>query len=223
MLSTSVIPIVGMKQRISASRPRDLFDLTALWDPAFLLFNLGVFFGFMGVYVLYFYVQLYAIQQTDTDTNLTFYLLSIINAGSFFGRLIPNFFADTTGSLNMQIPFAFISATLTFCWIAIRSTAGLLAFCVLYGFFSGSFVSLPGPTVVSLSPNLALLGTRMGMCLAICGFGLLIGSPVGGAILQDRRSWAGLQAWCGTLLAVSGSLMLAARIAKVGFRLKVKA
>ena len=223
MLATSVVSIASMKQRVPAPARRDLFDLTALKDIPYMLFNLGVFFGFMGIYVVFFYVQLYALQVCHTGTNLTFYLLSIINAASFFGRIVPNFFADKIGPLNIQIPFAWVAALLVFCWIAIQSTSGLIGFCILYGFFSGTFVSLPGPTVVSLSPNLTKLGTRMGMTFAFTGFGLLIGTPVAGAILWNRNSWIGLQIWCGTSLALSGACMVAARLAKIGPKIRAKA
>ena len=223
MLATSVVSVTSMKQRVPATARRDLLELAAFKDVPYLLFNLGTFFGFMGIYVVFFYVQLYALEVCHTNSNLTFYLLSIINAASFFGRIAPNFIADKSGPLNIQIPFAWIATLLVFCWIAIKSTSGLVVFCILYGFFSGTFVSLPGPTVVSLSPNLATLGTRMGMTFAFTGFGLLIGTPVAGAILRDRNSWVGLQVWCGTSLALSGACMMAARVAKVGRKIRTKA
>lgn len=223
MLATSVVSLVSMKQRVPAPARRDLIDLAAFKDIPYLLFNLGVFFGFMGIYVVFFYVQLYALEVCDTNINLTFYLLSIINAASVLGRIIPNIIADVIGPLNIQVPLAFVVALLAFCWIAIKSTAGIIAFCILYGLFSGTFVSLPGPTVVSLSPDLSTLGTRMGMTFAFTGFGLLIGTPVAGVILIGERSWVGVQVWCGLSVTISGICMLAARITKVGSRLKSKA
>lgn len=76
-----------------------------------------------------------------------------------------------------------VSALLAFCWIAIQSKAGLVIFCILYGFFPGTSVTLPSMTVVSLSPNVGVVGTRMGMNFAIAGLGLLVGNPLAGAIL----------------------------------------
>ena len=223
MLGTSVVSLAVMKQRFQAPTRRALLDFGAFRDTPYLLFSLGLVFGFMAIYVVFFYVQLYAIQVCGTNTNLAFYMLAIINAGSTFGRLIPNFYADKTGPLNMQIVFAFVASLLTLCLIGIRNTSGLIVFCALYGFFTGTFVSLPGPTTASLSSDLSTLGTRMGMALSSAGFGLLIGSPIAGVILLDARSWVGLQLWSGALLAISGSCMLAARIVKVGTKVKVKA
>ncbi|KAL6694002.1 hypothetical protein J3F84DRAFT_400455 [Trichoderma pleuroticola] len=65
-----------------------------------------------------------------------FYLLPILNAASTFGRITPNFLADHVGPLNMLAPAASITALLAHCWIAVNLST-------FYGFFSGSFVSLP--------------------------------------------------------------------------------
>lgn len=217
ILITMLVPLLGMRLIApSSTKMRDFLDLTAFKAKPFLVYCVGTFFGFMGIYVTFFYIQLYALEQTDMSVNHTSYLLSIINATSTIGRLVPNFFADKIGPLNMQIPFAFITAILCFGWIGIKDVAGLIIFCCLYGFFCGSFVSLPGITVVSLSPNLSTIGIQLGMALTISGCGLLVGEPIAGAILRTQGGWIGLQAWCGVLIAVSGFFSLAARILKVG-------
>jgi len=223
MLVTAIVPVLTMRQRVPSSVRRDLLDYGAFKDIPYLLFNIGVFFGFMGIFVVFFYVTLYAVEVCKTDTNLAFYLLPIISGASVFGRLIPNFIADTTGPLNIEILFAFITALLAFSWIAIQSTSGLIVFCVFYGFFSGPFVSIAGPAIISLTPNLRILGTRMGMTFTFIGIGVLIGTPVAGAFLRSNRGWLGLQVWSGSVLAVSGVFILAARITKVGFGLRAKA
>ena len=98
-----------------------------------------------------------------------------------------------------------------------------IVFSLLYEFFGGSFVSLPGVTIISLSPNLATIGIQLGMSFFIAGLGLLVGEPIAGAILRGQGGWIGLQVWCGVLLALSGIFSLAARIAKVGTRWGAKA
>ena len=219
MLSSSMVSLPFMRHRVPAAAVRKMFDLAALKEKPYLFCMFGVFFGFMGIYIPFFYDEIYATDVCNSPGNITFYLLSIINTGSIFGRLIPNFLADKTGPLNMHILFAFTAALLIFCWIAIRNTPGIVAFSVLYGFFSGTFVSLPGPIVVSLSPNHGTVGTRMGMGLGFSGLGLLVGSPIAGAILRNH-GWAGLQAWSGGLVSISALCMLASRITKAGWSLK---
>lgn len=222
MLGTSMISLIGMKQRLSHTTLTQVLDLEAFRDLTYVLFCFGVFFGFMGVYIPFFYIELYAIQKCNTGPELTSYLLVIVNSGSLFGRLIPNYLADKTGPLNMHIVFAFCTALLAYCWIAITSTTNLVVFCVLYGFFSGTFVSLPGPILISLSSDLSSVGTRLGMSMAFAGIGLLIGNPVAGVILRQQHSWVGLQIWAGALITVSALFMLTARISKVGPGLMAK-
>lgn len=169
----------------------------------------------MGVYIPFFYAEIYAQSICHTSDHIAFHLLAIINTGSVFGRLIPNFLADKTGPLNMQIGFGCVAVVLAFCWIGIRNTGGIIVWGVLYGVFSGTFVSLAGPIIVSLSPDHGTIGTRMGMALGSSGMGLLVGSPIAGAILRSH-GWPGLQAWCGALLILSDLCMLSARVAKAG-------
>ena len=181
----------------------------------YLFFSLGQFFGFLGMYVPFFYVQLYAIERKIMREDLAFYMLSLINAAAIFGRVIPNFFSDRIGPLPVLFPFCLITALLSFCWIATRSTGGLIVFCIFYGFFSGTFVSLQGPAVISLSPDLGLVGTRIGMSFAFGGFGFLVGTPVAGAILRNY-GWTAAQSWSGASNAVGGICILVARMIKAG-------
>ena len=222
MLGISIIPIVGMKQRIPTTGFHQTISLAHFKDVPFLLFCLAEFFAFMGIYVAFFYVQLYSLSECHTSPRIGSLLLAIINAGSFFGRLVPNYISDkVTGPMNMQIPFAFIASILSFGWIGIHSTSGLIVFCILYGFASGTFVSLGGPICFNLTPDLGTVGTRLGMVTAVCGVGLLVGTPIAGAIL-DSGSWIGLQIWAGLLLLLSALLQLAARVAKQGWSLSQK-
>lgn len=224
MLITLLVPLLGLRLiRPSSTKRRDFFDLTAFKSKPYLTFCAATFFGFMGIYVTFFYIQLYAEEKTAMDHDITPYLLCIINATSTLGRLLPNFLADKVGPLNIQIPFAFAVSILCFGWIGVTSSAGLFVFCALYGFFCGSFVSLPGITIMSLSPDLNTIGIQLGMSTAISGCGLLIGEPIAGAILRSQGEWIGLQVWCGILIAISGILSLTTKILKVGPRFKAKA
>ncbi len=219
-LATSSVYLAGMKTRIPPRAKRRLLNVDVLKELPFLLFNLGTFFGFMGIYVAYFYIQLYAIEVApQVPSTVATNLLTIINAGSV-GRIIPNLIADRLGPLNTQIPSVTIAAILALCWLRIKDTAGLIVFCLLHGFFSGTFVSMQGPTVVSLCPELSTVGTRIGMVLAFSGMGLLVGSPVAGVILRNQGGWMGLQLWSGAIILTSALCMLAARVAKAGFKLQ---
>ena len=126
--------------------------------------------------------------------------------------------------LNMIIPCALASTVLAFSWIAVDDIGGLVAFSIFYGFFSGSFVSLPPSIVASLTPDLHKVGTWMGMGFSITGLGVLIGTPIAGAILNlETGDFLRAQIFCGILVALASGLMISARIAKVGVKVFVKA
>lgn len=59
------------------------------------------------------------------------------------GRLLPTYLADRYfGPLNTLIPFVFVAGLLIFCWIAVTSTLGLIAFSVVYGVFGAGIQAL---------------------------------------------------------------------------------
>ena len=212
-----------MRIRVLPKQKRAFLELGAFKEPAYAFFSACFFFAYIGLYTPIYYVQTYAIMKHITSTNLGFYMLPILNAASVFGRVVPNFFADKTGPLNMLIPCCFAACVLVYGWIGIEDTAGIIVFALLFGFFSGTFVSLPPTAIVTLSPHLGLVGTRMGMTFTIASFGLLVGTPVSGAILDSTGKWIGLQAMAGSTLCIATALLLAARIYKAGVKIKAKA
>lgn len=215
-----MIPLVCLRPIKYPCAPRRLFHVESFTDVPYVLFALGMLFGFMGISVVSFYIELYAASRANVSAQTGFFLLAIINAGSAFGRILPNFLADRMGLLNMQITVAFCSAVLSLALLAVRNTDGILAFCVLFGFFTGPFASLPTPIVASLTSDLSTLGGRLTMAFIACGFGGLIGTPIAGAILSTKGgdNWIGLQAWSGALLALATLFMCSARTARVGFK-----
>lgn len=217
ILGTSLPPLALMKTRTRPTKRRNLVDATAFKDTPYILLNFGLLFGFMGIYIIFYYIELYALLEASVATTLTSYILVIINASSLLGRLILGFYADKMGSINVQTIVAFATALLTFCLIAIKNPPGLIVYSVLYGFFAGAFMGLPAAGVARLSADHSKIGTRLGMTLAFVGFGVLVSNPIAGAILGYDRDWIGLIVWCGTLLAMSGASMAASRIVKAGF------
>ena len=214
-----------MRVRIGKDPPkRKLVDLKHFKDILFLLSCLSFFVNLLGLYVFYYYINIYALEVVGTSPSLASYLLAILNAGSFFGRLVPNYAAQRLGLLNVQIIFGVLSSALAFALLGIKSTPGVVAFTAIYGFVSAPFVSLPIPIVTSLTPDKSIWGTRLGMSFAVIGLGALIGSPVAGAILGNRpnRNWTGLIVWCGTMFMVSAVILTTVRTMRVGFKLLVK-
>ncbi|KAK4980991.1 hypothetical protein LTR28_010007 [Elasticomyces elasticus] len=148
-------------------------------------------------------------------------MLSIINAASIFGRIIPNYVADRTGPINMIVPCALISGIVSLCLIPVSSVASLVVLCLVYGFFSGTFVSLPPTIFVLLSPNRGMIGTRMGMGFSVVACGLLIGTPVCGLILK-ASSFEYVWVFSGALTILGALSMAGCRVAQGGWSLMKK-
>jgi predicted MFS family arabinose efflux permease len=107
--------------------------------------------------------------------------------------------------------------------MAANKSAGLVVLMAFYGFFSGSFVSLPPTIVVSLSMDARdKIGTRLGQSFFCISFGVLIGTPIGGAVL-DKGGFVALWTFGGVMLFASALLLIAARVSWKGWGVFIKA
>ncbi|KAL7952448.1 major facilitator superfamily domain-containing protein [Trichoderma compactum] len=208
-LATCAISIGVMRLRFRTQEKRALLQLSAFKEAQCSLFCLACFVGFLGFYNFLVYVQPYAIKTGIADVNLGFYLIAILNAASTFGR---------AGPILSRI----MQATLAYCWAAVHSTSGIIVLSALYGFFSGGFVSLILVVLITITQDLRKLGTRLGMCFALESTGLLIGTPIGGAIVGSTGSYLGVQMFCGSCLAACAVLLLGVRLLRSGPKLIYK-
>jgi MFS family permease len=147
-----------MKQRTLLKSKRKLFNLSAWKEAPYVLFVIGRFTGFVGLFVPFF-TSTFAMGKTGATQQLAFYLIPILNATSTFGRRIPGFVADRFGLLNVLILCTFTAGILAFSWIAVHDIGGIIVFAVLYGFFSGT-LALRSPHYRPICVNILLLCPR---------------------------------------------------------------
>lgn len=205
-LATLSIPCACIRLRILPTPRKTIIDFTGFRELPFSLFCLASFVGFIGLYVPFFYVSEFASStRGNLPGRLAFYMLPVLSSGSIVGRILPAYIADSAGPLNVLTLCTVVAGLLGFCWIPIHSSAaGLIIWSLLYGAFSGAFVSLQPSTVVSITDDLGAVGGRIGMNTFCAALGVLIGNPLAGAIVGEGN-WTGLQCFCGgTLLAGSG-------------------
>ena len=102
--------------------------------------------------------------------HMAFYVLAVMNAGGVFGRIAPAYLSDSVGRFNLLTPSAFIAglSCIVF-WLFAKSVVTVMLLSAVYGFFSGSFVSLVTPCAAQISDN-GQLGTRIGMLYSIISF-----------------------------------------------------
>ena len=152
-LVTLLISNIFLRIRVRPAHRRAFLDLPAWKELPYLFFNMGSFFTFIGLYAPFFYVQSYVLAYGIMGKSLSFYLLTILNAASTFGRLFPNILADRLGPLNILIPGAFMTGILQFCLVSAHSSAAVIVIIAFYGFFSGTLVSLPATIYVFVYPR----------------------------------------------------------------------
>lgn len=152
------------------TKGRQLFDFEAFKDPPFCLMavnpmnpliQIATFFCYWGLFTPFTFITSYAISY-GVDDNLSFYLISIANAMSIFGRILPGFIADKAGAYNIQTIFSFIMAiSILAYWTPAHNEAAIITFGMFFGFISGAFVSLFPVCCAMISP-IQKIGGRFG-------------------------------------------------------------
>lgn len=214
LLGLSAIPVAFMRTRVpSSGQRRALVDREALRDLAFLWFVAAAVFAFLCLYTAFFYVQLFDELHGLSSAEFAPYTVTLLNVGSVFGRLLPNYLADKVGSLNVCAVCAAGSALLLYGWLGIHDLGGLVVFTLLYGLTSGGIVSVLPSATMTMSPDMSRVGTRMGMVFMMTGFSILVGTPIAGWILGDfsEERWRGVILYSAAGLTVSLMMFSASR------------
>jgi len=180
---------------------------TILSDVAYLWMCLGFFLTIVGMYYPYFYIQIWT-SAHGLSTTLAFYTIAILNASSVFGRTVLNMIAADVGLFNLLVPVIAVMGVLIFAMFGVTNTAAVIVFCILYGFFSGSYLSLTPPAIVGLANSQDEVGLRLGLSYCVASFAYLIGTPIDGALLGADNQWYRSSIFSGVLL-IAGSVFTA--------------
>lgn len=188
---------------------RALFRPKAFTEPTFVLFALAGLLQFLAFYVPVFFLPTYGSRHLDLSPDLAYYMVAVLNSASAFGRTFPSLIADKTGPFPVLVASTFTSSAVLFGWIGVRDLGGFIVFVVLYGFFTGVFITC-NPVCVTLkpiSPDLSVFGTRLGMILMCVGMGILVGGPSAGALVKGE-DFVKAQVFSAVIMAVSGVALL---------------
>ena len=186
----------------------------SILQPHFLALTGSLFFVYLGFGVPFGFIPMYAMFN-DYSFRTGNFLLSLCYLGSFFGRTAAGLLADRFGRFNICSTMAIITGTLTICWIAMRTFAGLATFSVLFGFFSGGLMPLGSACVAQITPNMGHIGLRIGVMMAFCSIGAFIGGPICGGLIDTSRKEAmgfiGANLFSGITTIFGGLLLFSTR------------
>lgn len=195
-------------------------------DRVFVLTTAGVFFIEWALFIPLSYISLYALAEGVSPT-FSYQLLAILNVGSFFGRWAPGYMADMFGRFNtMVITVALCLICVLAVWLTCspqdgsRGIAQLIIFCILFGFASGSNISLT-PVCVGQLCETEVFGRWYAGLYTVVSFGCLTGIPIGGQLIAtEGGKYTGLIGFVGACYGGGLICFIWARVLKVGWSLR---
>lgn len=185
------------------------FDFAAFKDPAWAWFTAGCFIQLLGLWAPINYLASYAIAHRFS-TSMAFNLLAFLNAGSFFGRIIPGILGDKFGRFTTFVLFSSLSGFLILAvWSQVENHAGVIAFAILYGISSGAFLSMYPACVAQISP-IEKIGLRLGTLNFTASIGSIISLPISGALVHGTN-FSTLIYFAGAFMLAGGAILTVAR------------
>jgi MFS family permease len=147
----------------------------------------------------------------------------IFSHHSIFGRIGPAWWADHIGRFNVMIIMAGVTTIFVFAlWIPARSNAALVLFAILFGFTSGTIVSMAPPIVAQMS-DVRQIGIRTGTVFTFVAIAVLAGNPIAGAlIVADNGSYVKCQIFAGCVMAGGSVFFVLARVKLAGSSMRTK-
>lgn len=207
---TLAITLTVLATPTTVKARRAFIDKSAFTDVPYLCFLFACFMVFLGMYTPFTYVQSFSHDAHLTSNKLGMYLLSILNGASIVGRIVPNFFSNRVGPMNLQIGATIVLAISAFCLMAVNSLPSLLVVVIIYGFASGTFFAIQPTIYTHLVADKKYLGTRFGMAFSVMSFALLFGPPIAGALMR-LTSYDAAWVWTGCVVSVGVALIVASR------------
>lgn len=193
------------------SRKTTFWIPQAFKDPKYLLLVAALFFMFFGMFTPFYYILTYAVARGMNPT-LAGYMLSIINATSTFGRIIPGVMADKFGRINIFAIGGILCGITIFFVDFATNNAGIIAYSAFFGFVSGTIISGASAAFSSCPEDPRNIGTYMGMGMAISALGGLIGPPVNGVMVERYGGFYEVSMLSGTMCLIGGLIALATKL-----------
>ncbi|KAH6652365.1 major facilitator superfamily transporter [Truncatella angustata] len=179
-------------------------DISIFKNKVFFWTTVAVFFMEMALFIPLGYISSYALAQGFSE-DFSFQVLMIMNAGSFFGRALPGWWADRIGPFNANMLSIILSVVVCFAvWLPFGHTLpGLVVFAVTIGFASGNNISIT-PVCIGKLCETQQYGRYYATCFTVVSLACLLGIPLGGNLITAcEGSYWGLIVFTGCMFTVS--------------------
>ncbi|PVH96861.1 MFS general substrate transporter [Periconia macrospinosa] len=182
------------------------------------------FLFFLGVFLPYNFLVVEA-EASGMDGSMANNLLVILSATSVCGRIVPGWAGDAYGRFNVTIVFTLLSSLFTLAiWLPANNGATRMAFAGLYGFSSGTFVSMIPTLIVQICPDMTRIGLYMGAVYIIQSPTIMISQPVGGSLAgQPGLHMMWMKVFAGLAMFAGGLMFMVARAAHLKNRKRTAA
>ncbi|KAG0219045.1 major facilitator superfamily domain-containing protein [Mortierella sp. GBAus27b] len=185
-------------------------DFSALKERRFLILVCLSFFVANGYFNPYYYFPTY-VQINGASVSTGSLLVGVLNGSSAAGRVTMGLASDYIGDINtLLISTLCASLSILVVWMLAGSSVPVMAvFCIIYGFFSGSFVAIV-PTVAAHLCGISRLASVTGIVYGGIALGTLVGSPVGGALLDlsDGHDYRPMMIWASLVMGIGAVLTI---------------
>lgn len=137
-----MIPLLGLscltirRPTEFANRPKPKADFSCVKNSVMIFLAIGLFLIYLGLFSPFFYITSWTI-SLGKDSNLAFDMISVVNASSLFGRILPGLIADRVGNYNVLFVVGVLSGLVACCWTKATSVGGIVVFSLAYGLSSG--------------------------------------------------------------------------------------
>ena len=213
-------------------------DMRILLQLPFAMTTVGIFLMEMGLFIPLTYISMYTLSRGLSESFAS-QAIMILNVGSVFGRVLPGYYADKIGifNTNMVTNISSVIACLAL-WLPTSlagsttstsaaeggdhkssAVAPVVVFALLFGFTSGSNISL-APVSIGSMCRTENYGRYYATCYTVVSVATLIGVPIAGNILTaNGGEFWGLILFTALLYVGAFIALFAAKVAKVGWEM----
>ncbi|KEY68325.1 hypothetical protein S7711_07798 [Stachybotrys chartarum IBT 7711] len=194
-------------------------DFRIFRQTPFLFATMGIFMMEFALFIPLTYAASYAVFEGFSQ-DFAFQLIPILNAASVVGRALPGYYGDVIGPFNVCIMAVLMCIISILCvWLPSgHTTPGIILFVVLWGFASGTNISI-APVCIGMLCKTNEYGRYYATSYTIVSVACLIGVPIAGAIVRaSGGQCVGLIVFTASINALAAVFLFLAKVFKLGWQ-----